>query len=51
MPECVRRNLSQLYVIPIVRGKAKANTEFGAKVEINVVDGYVRIEKLSLDAY
>ncbi len=44
-------NINQPYVRPIVRGKAKAKTEFGAKVEISVVDGFVRIEKLSWDAY
>ena len=44
-------SLFQPHVRPIVRGKAKANVEFGAKVEISVVDGYVRMEKLSWDAY
>jgi hypothetical protein len=44
-------SISQPHVRPIVRGKTKAPTEFGAKVEISVVNGYVRIEKLSWDAY
>ncbi len=44
-------SISQPYVRPIVRGKTKAPTEFGAKVEISVVNGYVRMEKLSWDAY
>jgi hypothetical protein len=44
-------SLSQPHVRPIVRGKANAKTEFGAKVEISVIDGYVRLEKLSWDAY
>lgn len=44
-------NLNQPHIRPIVRGKASAKTEFGAKVEISVVDGYVRVEKLSWDAY
>lgn len=44
-------NLNQPHVRPIVRGKASAKTEFGAKVEISVIDGYVRVEKLSWDAY
>jgi transposase, IS5 family len=35
----------------LFRGKTKAPTEFGAKVEISVVNGHVRIEKLSWDAY
>lgn len=44
-------NLKQPHIRPIVRGKASAKTEFGAKVEISVIDGYVRVEKLSWDAY
>lgn len=44
-------SLSKPYVRPIVRGKASAKTEFGAKVEISVVNGYSRIEFLSWDAY
>lgn len=44
-------NLNQPHIRPIVRGKASAKTEFGAKVEISVVYGYVRVEKLSWDAY
>jgi ribosomal protein S1 len=44
-------NLNQPHIRLIVRGKANAKTEFGAKVEIIVVDGYVRVEKLSWDAY
>lgn len=44
-------SISQPHVRPIVRGKTKAPTEFGAKVEISVANGYVRMEKLSWDAY
>lgn len=44
-------SISQPWVRPIVRGKAHANTEFGAKLHISVVDGYARIEHLSFDAY
>ena len=44
-------SLFQPHVRPIVRGKAKAKTEFGAKTEISVVDGFVRIHKVSWDAY
>lgn len=39
-------SISQPHVRPIVRGKATAPTEFGAKVEISVVDGYVRMKGL-----
>jgi len=38
-------------VRPIVRGKARAKTEFGAKLHISLVDGYARIERLSFEAY
>lgn len=44
-------SLSQPYVRAIVRGKASAKTEFGAKVEISVIDGFSRVEFLSWDAY
>lgn len=40
-------SISQPYIRPIVRGKAKANTEFGAKVALRITDGYSFIEKLS----
>lgn len=44
-------SISQPWVRPIVRGKAHANTEFGAKLHISMVDGYAKIERLSFDAY
>lgn len=44
-------SLSQPWVRPIVRGKAHANTEFGAKLHISMVEGYARIERLSFDAF
>ena len=44
-------SLSQPYLRPIVRGKAKAPVEFGAKLDISVTDGFVRLEKQSFDAY
>ena len=34
-----------------MRGKAKAKIEFGAKLEISIIDGYARVEKLSWEAY
>ena len=36
---------------PIVRGKVKANTEFGAKLHVSLEDGYGRIERLDFEAY
>ena len=44
-------SLSQPWIRPIVRGKAHANTEFGAKLHISMVDGYAKIERLSFDAF
>ena len=45
-------SISQPYIRPIVRGMAKATTEFGAKLDISVDEyGMVRIEKQSFDAY
>ena len=44
-------SLSQPWVRPIVRGKSKAPTEFGAKLSIAVVDGYTFIDKISFDSY
>ena len=44
-------SLSQPWVRPIVRGKQNAEVEFGAKVEMSVVDGYLRIEDLRWSAF
>jgi len=44
-------SIHQPWVRPIVRGKVTAPVEFGAKVEVALYDGYVRIEKLSWDAF
>jgi len=44
-------SISQPHVRPIKRGKAGAETEFGSKILISVVDGYSRIEKLAWDNY
>lgn len=45
-------SISQLYIRPIVRGKAKSPVEFGAKLDLSVDEtGMCRIEKLSFDAY
>ena len=54
---CSRRSedrivsITQPHVRPIVRGKAKANVEFGAKLAISVVDGYALMEKVSWDSF
>lgn len=44
-------SIHQPWVRPIVRGKATADVEFGAKVSVSVAGGYTRIERLSWDAY
>ena len=44
-------SLSQPYLCPVVRGKAKNPVEFGAKLDISVVDGFARLEKQSFDSY
>ena len=50
---CADRIVSifQPHVRPIVRGKAKARTEFGAKVGLSVVNGYDFIDTISWNAY
>lgn len=44
-------SLSQPWLRPIVRGKTKTPVEFGAKLDISVADGFVRLEEASFDAY
>jgi len=44
-------SIHQPHVRPIKRGKATADTEFGAKLSIRVHEGYCEITKLSWDAY
>ncbi len=43
--------ISQPHVRPIVRRKASASVEFGAKLSVSVVDGFIFCEKLEWDAY
>ncbi|MCL2062844.1 MAG: transposase [Candidatus Cloacimonetes bacterium] len=44
-------SLCQPWVRPIVRGKAKAKCEFGAKIQLSVTEGFTRLERISYDAY
>ena len=44
-------SISQPWVRPIVRGKKKVKTEFGAKLHLSLAGGYARVEELSFDAY
>ena len=44
-------SVSQPFVRPIVRGKAGKPVEFGAKLDISVVNGWTRLETYSFHAY
>lgn len=44
-------SISQPHVRPVVRGKANAQVEFGAKVAVSLVGGYVFQEKLAWDNF
>ena len=44
-------SIFQPHVHPIVRGKAGANVEFGAKIGASIVEGYTFIDHHSWDAY
>ena len=44
-------SISQPHIRPIVRGKAGASVEFGAKLNVNYVNGYVFLDRLSWDAF
>jgi IS5 family transposase len=44
-------SLSQPWVRPIVRGKASAKVEFGAKISIGVTGGYVTLHRMQWEAY
>ena len=50
---CANRIISiyQPHLRPIVRGKAKARVEFGAKIGASIVNGYTFVDHLSWDAY
>lgn len=50
---CANRIISiyQPHLRPIVRGKAKARVEFGAKIGASIVNGYTYVDHLSWDAY
>lgn len=50
---CEKRIVSihQPHLRPIVRGKAKAKVEFGAKIGVSIVNGYSFIDHHSWDAY
>lgn len=44
-------SIGQPHIRPIVRGKAKAPVEFGAKISISLTNGFSFIDRLSWNAY
>ena len=44
-------SISQPYVRPIVRNKSRSKTEFGAKINIAIINGYATIDTLSWDSF
>jgi len=44
-------SIYQPHVRPIVRGKAKSKTEFGAKIHLSLIDGYSFLDTISWDAF
>lgn len=44
-------SIHQPHVRPIVRGKTNANVEFGAKVQVSLMNGYAFLDDLSWDAF
>ena len=44
-------SIHQPHVRPIVRGKAKAKTEFGAKINISLLSGYAKVDHFDWDAF
>jgi IS5 family transposase len=44
-------SISQPHVRPIVRGKAKKSTEFGAKISVSMKDGLAFVDNIGWDAF
>lgn len=44
-------SIHQPHVRPIVRGKSNANVEFGAKINVALVDGFSFLDDINWDAY
>ncbi len=44
-------SISQPHVRPIVRGKAKKSTEFGAKINVSMKDGLAFVDTIGWDAF
>ena len=44
-------SIHQPHIRPIVRGKAQAKVEFGAKIHVSIIDGISFLDELSWDAF
>jgi len=44
-------SIHQPHVRPVIRGKAKNRTEFGAKISVSLVDGIAMVDHLGWDAF
>ena len=44
-------SIHQPHVRPIVRGKTNANVEFGAKIQVSLIDGFSFLDTLSWEAF
>lgn len=44
-------SISQPHVRPIVRGKAHKKTEFGAKINVSMIEGFSYVDTIGWDAY
>ncbi|MDD2243525.1 MAG: hypothetical protein WCR12_08915 [Dysgonamonadaceae bacterium] len=47
----LHRGHSSTACSPHLRGKAKAKTEFGAKINISLLDGYTKVDHFDWDAF
>jgi len=44
-------SIHQPHVRPIVRGKTNAQVEFGSKIQVSIMEGYVFLDEFSWDAF
>ena len=44
-------SIHQPHMRPIVRGKTNANVEFGAKIQVSLMNGFAFLEDLSWEAF
>ena len=49
--DCRIVNIHQPHVCPIVRGKENAKTEFGSKIQMSLMGGFVFVDHLSWEAF